>query len=228
MGLSIARGTGRKRTIWENAQMQSTRQRILEILKERKRATVEQLSKELALTAVTVRHHLDILRGEGLVAPPEVLHRSGPGRPQYIYGLTEAASDFFPKNYGNLADLMLDEIRERVSTAELEKIVKGVAERMAAQAPDPQTKKRPRQILDAAVRFLNQQGYVASWERLSDGRYLMHTCNCPYERVAQVHHEVCQMDAQFVGELVGGSSQRLSHMAKGDSTCSYVVDFSKV
>ena len=50
--------------------MQSTRERILNILKERGQATVDDLSQELGLTAVTVRHHLDILRGEGLIASP--------------------------------------------------------------------------------------------------------------------------------------------------------------
>ena len=47
--------------------MQATRQRILEILKERGAATVEQLATELELTPVTIRHHLDILRRAGLV-----------------------------------------------------------------------------------------------------------------------------------------------------------------
>ena len=89
-------------------EMQSTRQRILKILKEERQATVEQLSDALELTPVTIRHHLEVLKGEGLVEAPQVLRRPGPGRPQYTYGLTEAAVDYFPKNYHGLADLMLE------------------------------------------------------------------------------------------------------------------------
>ncbi len=58
--------------------MQATRQRILEILKERHTATVEELAKELELTPVTIRHHLDILRSEGLVQAPQVKRRDTP------------------------------------------------------------------------------------------------------------------------------------------------------
>ncbi len=202
--------------------MQSTRQRILEILKEKKHATVDQLSTELELTPVTIRHHLEILKGEGLVDTPKVLRRPGPGRPQYAYGLTEAAGDYFPKNYQRLAGLMLDEIRERVTQIELEQIVGGIAERMAAQAPTPKQRQDPQEFLNATVRYLNDQGYVARWERTPEGEYLMHTFNCPYHQVAQAHTEVCKIDANFIGQLVGFPAQRTSHLASGDDSCSYV------
>lgn len=202
--------------------MQSTRQRILEILKERKQATVDQLSEALDLTPVTIRHHLDVLRGEGLVDAPKVLRRRGRGRPQYVYGLTEAAGDFFPKNYHSLADLMFDEIRDRFSNTELDQILNAVADRMAAQAPSLGHAQSPQQILNTIVDYLNAQGYVARWNTTPGGDFVLHTCNCPYERVAHAHSEVCQMDANFVAQLVGVSPERTSHMASGDDSCSYV------
>jgi len=79
----------------------------------RGQATIDELGEALDLTPVTIRHHLDILRGEGLVEVPEVRRRMTPGRPQYVYILTETASDFFPKHYSRFADLMIEEIRER-------------------------------------------------------------------------------------------------------------------
>jgi predicted ArsR family transcriptional regulator len=205
--------------------MQSTRQRILEILKEQKQATVEQLSAALELTPVTVRHHLDILRGEGLVGAPQVLRRPGPGRPQYTFALTEAASDYFPKNYHGLADLFFKEVRERVTPAELEQLVKGVARRLAAQAPAPLTTASPPEKLSAVVSFLNNQGYVARWEKTAGGDYLLHTCNCPYQRVSETHSEICTMDANLISRLVGAPPQRVSHMAQGDDACTYLLRF---
>ncbi len=115
--------------------MQVTRQRILEILKERGQATIDELGDALDLTPVTIRHHLDILRGEGLVEVPEVRRRTTPGRPQYVYILTETASDFFPKNYSNFANLMIEEIRERYEPAELDHILRGMAKRMTSDMP---------------------------------------------------------------------------------------------
>ena len=94
--------------------MQATRQRILEILKDRNTATVEELAHDLGLTPVTIRHHLDILRSEGLVQAPQVKRRDTPGRPQHVYGLTEAADAYFPKNYAGFTDMMLHEMRDQV------------------------------------------------------------------------------------------------------------------
>jgi predicted ArsR family transcriptional regulator len=209
----------------EEWDMQSTRQRILEILNEKKQATVEQLSAELDLTPVTVRHHLEVLRGEGLVSAPQVLRRSGPGRPQYAYGLTEAAGDFFPKNYHRLADLILDEIREQLSENDIKQVMERVADRMAQQGPSLGRERRPQEILGTIVGYLNDQGYAARWERNPSGEFVLHTCNCPYERVAQTHSEICQMDASFVARLVGAAPRRTSHMASGDAVCSYVLRF---
>jgi len=205
--------------------MQSTRQRILEILKEQNLATVEQLSEALDLTPVTIRHHLDILRGDGLVGAPALLRHPGPGRPQYAYALTEAASDFFPKNYHGLTCLMLEEIRERVTAAEMDQIMNGVARRLAAQGPSPQPNQSPVKILNAAVDFLNKNGYVARWEKVPEGPYLLHTCNCPYERVSYAHGQVCTMDASLVGRLVGAPVERVSHLATGDDSCTYSLRF---
>ncbi len=126
--------------------MQATRQRILEILKERGTATVEELGAELDLTPVTIRHHLDILRGEGLVQAPKVKRRDAPGRPQHIYALTDAADDYFPKNYAGFADLMLHEIRERVEPRELDSILRSMANRMAVQAPNAQPGESTRSV----------------------------------------------------------------------------------
>ncbi len=204
--------------------MQSTRQRILEILKARNLATVEELGEVLGLTSVTIRHHLDILRGEGLVAAPQVLRRSGPGRPQHTYGLTPAAGDLFPKNYHGLSTLMLDEIRERVSPLEMDLILNGVAGRLAARA-SARPASTPQELLDETVSFLNDQGYVAQWEETPEGQFLLHTCNCPYERVTRVHSEICSMDANFVQRLVNTPIERVSHLGSGDERCTYVVQF---
>ncbi len=153
--------------------MQVTRQRILEILKERGQATIDELGDALGLTPVTIRHHLDILRGEGLVEVPEVRRRTTPGRPQYVYILTETASDFFPKNYSNFANLMIEEIRERYEPAELDHILRGMAKRMTSDMPKSLDGQTFEERLTGVVSLLNDKGYVAKWEKTNDGYYLL-------------------------------------------------------
>ena len=210
--------------------MQDTRGRILDILKGRQQATVDELSRELGLTPVTVRHHLDILRGEGYVAAPIVYRRKTPGRPQYAYTLTEKASAFFPKRYGQLVGLILDELRTCLSPVEVEQMMKHIGERVASQATLPaeadghiRSEGDFEARLAAAVEFLDQLGYMAEWERHDNGDYLLHVANCPYEQVASRHDEVCKMDLRVLTCLLGTSPQRVTWAAQGDSQCTYVV-----
>ena len=118
--------------------MQTTREKILKYLKEKGEATVDELSSVLGgLTSVTVRHHLDILRGDGFVSDPMIRHRATPGRPQYAYTLTGKASEHFPKNYRDLAGHLMDEMRLCPPPQGVNVFFEGVASRMSALAPPP-------------------------------------------------------------------------------------------
>lgn len=200
--------------------MQATRERILNILKGRGQATVDELGRELGLTAVTVRHHLDILRGEGLVAAPIVRRRKSPGRPQYVYTLTEKASTFFPKRYAHLASQILGEVRARFSPAEVEQMMKRIGERIADQAVLPERGGFEARFV-AAVEFLDGLGYMPQWELSDGGDYLLHIANCLYEQVALRDREVCAMDLALLTHLLGVSPQRIRWVAQGDYQCTY-------
>jgi len=202
--------------------MQETRQLILEYLKAQGQATVDQLAKAVGLTAVTVRHHLDVLHAEGLVTDPIIRHRTSPGRPQYVYALTEKASLHFPKNYATLAEKIVEEIKVTATPQTVNLIFEGVADRLAAGAPQPVAGATLTERLDRAVTFLNQHGYVARWEATAEG-YLLHTSNCPYEALAPNHPELCKMDIKLVGNLVGAMPQPAGRLVDGAASCAYLI-----
>lgn len=202
--------------------MQFTRERILNILKEREQITVEELSRELGLTAVTVRHHLDILRRKTLVAPPLIRRRKTPGRPQYVYTLTDKASSFFPKRYEHLANLLLDEMRSHLSPAEIDQMMRHIGERIASQAALADEDDFEARLI-ATAGFLDELGYMTNWEQRDGGGYLLYIANCPYEQVSRQDHEVCTIDSTLLTCLLDVHPQRLSWVAQGDSQCTYVI-----
>lgn len=204
--------------------MQATRERILHILKEREEATVDQLSQQLGLTPVTIRHHLEVLRGEGLISAPIVRRRRAPGRPQHVYMLTEVASAYFPKQYDQLACLILDELRERIPRADIEQMMEHIGQRLATQFQAPAEAKVPDEWLGSLVTFLNGRGYLASWEA-QNGHYLLHIANCPYEQVAMAHPEVCGIDSTMLKSLLGTAPRRKSWAVQGDRQCTYLLRF---
>lgn len=202
--------------------MQSTRERILNILKECGQTTVDSLSHELGLTAVTIRHHLDILRGEGLIASPLIRRRKTPGRPQYVYTLADKAASFFPKRYGQLTNLILDELRSHLSPAEMDQLMRNIGERIASQAGLSRKDGLETRLI-AVTDFLNELGYMARWEQQDDGDYALHVANCPYEAVSHQNHQICTIDMTLLTCLLGTSPQRIAWSTQGDHDCSYLI-----
>src|SRR5579859_6852058 len=88
----------------------STRMEILELLRRRQSASAESISSELGITPNAVRQHLTNLEREGLVrSEPQ---RAKRGRPALFFFLTDRADSVFPKRYGQLASMVLQEVRE--------------------------------------------------------------------------------------------------------------------
>ncbi|MBC7228752.1 MAG: L-2-amino-thiazoline-4-carboxylic acid hydrolase [Thermoflexales bacterium] len=197
--------------------MQETRQRILEIIKMRGQATVNELTRELGLTAVTIRHHLDVLHRDGLIGPPQILRKAGPGRPQHVYRLAGEAEELFPKKYDRLTDALLEELEERMSPEELNAVIDGVAERMARQvSAEGDLSAR----VGALLEFLNGLGYLATAQE-EDGGYRIAVANCPYERVARRHGLPCKVDSRLIALVTGVEPERVQQIAAGDEHCVY-------
>lgn len=210
--------------------MQETRQQILEILREVGQATVDTIVDELRerrgdeITAVTVRHHLNILQEANLITPPKMLHRNTPGRPQHVYELTEKAQEHFPNNYQQLATELLKQIQANLPPDGVNVILEGVAQNIAAKAQitDEDIDKR----LDHAVTYLNEHGYDARWEKSDDG-YVLHTRNCPYHELAKSNEHLCNMDMRLIASMLGVVPRLLSRISEGEPSCAYLIPLEK-
>ncbi len=206
--------------------MQDTRQHILEILKECGEATVDDIVAELRkrrgdITAVTVRHHITRLQDENLVTMPQIRHRSAPGRPQHIYTLTEQAHTQFPNNYQSLSTKLLERLCKTLPPKQVNVILEGVADQMAAEASIPSATLPER--LNCVVTYLNTHGYNAQWDTHSDG-YILRTTNCPYHHVAETSQTLCEMDMRLIASLLGGVVPRLiERMSVGGASCAYFI-----
>jgi len=205
--------------------MQETRRFILEILRRRRQATVDDIVEELqkrrgSITAVTVRHHLKLLQEEDLITSPELRRRSSPGRPQYIYTLTDKAREHFPNNYQRLAEGMLEELQKHLPPEGVNVILEGVADQMAAEASIPEGNLPER--LDVAVDYLTDRGYEAHWEQSTDG-YVLFTSNCPYHHISEHNLSLCEMDMRLISSLLSVVPRRITRVVDGDETCSYLI-----
>ncbi len=208
-------------------ELQETRRYILEILKTEKDCTVDEIVNALSeklerrFTTVTVRHHLERLRAENLINPPEVRRRNTPGRPQYVYSLSDKAFEYFPNNYAGLADGLLAQMKDQLPDGQVNVILDHMADDMAAQAGIPAGGTLETR-LQRTVEYLNSYGYLASWEEHPEG-YVLTTTNCPYERVVCNHSELCQFDLRLVSSLLGVVPRFMGNLRDGEHACQYLI-----
>lgn len=210
--------------------MQETRRQILEILRDRHEATVDQIVRDLtdqrgeSITAVTVRHHLTKLQEEGFVSMPQLQRRSSPGRPRHVYALTDSGETFFPNNYQQLTKSLLSVMQQTLSSHQINVIIEGVAGAMAAGANVPPGTLPDR--LNAVVQYLSEHGYEAAW-RYHERGFVLQTSNCPYHNVAHETDLLCQMDMRLISTMLGIVPRMMSRVADGDDVCSYFIPFAE-
>ncbi|MHB0871141.1 MAG: helix-turn-helix transcriptional regulator [Chloroflexota bacterium] len=199
--------------------MQPTRWEILQLLKKRGRATVDELSRALDMTLMGVRLHLVVLDRDGYVRRSTV--REKPGRPALVYSLTQKAEELFPKRYDLLAEKLLEALHLDCSEsagAILEAAARGMAAPLAGQLAGTPLHQRVEEI----GRALDGVGTFASWERVDAG-YLLHNYNCLFYSVAQRNREVCSMDGVFLKEILGVEVEQTECLLDGAPRCSFFV-----
>jgi predicted ArsR family transcriptional regulator len=202
--------------------MQATRQQIIEFLKEKGHATVEELAATVNLTPMAVRHHLNVLQAASLISSSTIRRHSGPGRPSQVYQLTQAADDLFPEDYFGLADYLLVELSHQLGQAGVSQIFNSIACRLAGEAPAPKENQTFEERLDEVIAFLSDKGFVVDWEA-KENDYMIHAYSCPYRQVAKDHAEVCMLDKQIIGSMLNNTPTRIACLTTADDHCTYRI-----
>ncbi len=200
--------------------MQASRWEILQRLKEQGEATVDELAQLLSLAPITIRHHLAILERDRLIANRR--ERGSVGRPYYVYSLTQAAEELFPKKYHVLADRLLAELKAIATEDQINAMFTRIAESISADyAANPQTGSLEERLA-ALVAALGEEGFLVQWTRMGD-EYELREYSCPYYYVRQHHPEVCRLDLQVITNLLNVGVERKSCVINGDEFCTYRI-----
>ncbi|MGD9892020.1 MAG: helix-turn-helix transcriptional regulator [Dehalococcoidia bacterium] len=91
-------------------QIQSSKVRILAVLKRCGPRGVDDLATELHLAPMTVRQHLTALERDEMVSVTE--QRNGAGRPRHLFSLTDRGDSAFPRRYDRFAAMLLAEVQD--------------------------------------------------------------------------------------------------------------------
>jgi predicted ArsR family transcriptional regulator len=200
--------------------MSTTREEILRTIKANAQATVAELARALAISAVSVRHHLSTLQAEGLVKSSEVRH--GVGRPHLAYSLTQAAHERFPVRYMRLSDRLLDELKASLPPQAIEDMFARMAEGMVAEYAARLEDKPLEEKMSLLIELLGAEGFMARWNRTGETISLTEY-NCPYLAIGQRHPEVCTLDQSVISQVLNASVQKTTCVLEGGNHCVFVI-----
>jgi len=200
--------------------VQKSRQIILDFLKQRVRATLDELSAESGLAPMSVRGHLSVLERDGLITYEEV--RGKIGRPKFVYSLTDRGHDQFPSSYHMLCNRVLAAATSASADAGTD-LAGRIAESWAEDYRPRVAGKSLEQQVNALAAIRSEEGAMAFSEARGDG-FILHQRHCPASCVAAKFPEIiCTADIGFIRRLLNASVERVSWALNGDSTCSYVI-----
>jgi predicted ArsR family transcriptional regulator len=207
--------------------MESTKDRVLQLLRARGGSTVAALAGTLGVGQASVRRHLDHLRVEGLADVR--VERHGVGRPAFIFYATEEGEERSP-GYSRLLSRLyeglraLDEraVRGRDGAQVLRTVVEGAAERLASEHEAEVAAASLQERVAQTSEALQSEGIVDGWAKDPHG-YRLTNSGCPYRQAALASHGPCELDRRAIELLVAAPVRQVSRIVDGQPACEYFV-----
>ena len=203
------------------AELSPTQRTVLMTLKRLGEATADELAGKLDISASGVRQHLSVLRSAGVVAARR--ERGQPGRPADHFHVTERAEPLFIGNDTGLSIDILEQVEEdapelldRIFERRRQRLVEGVRHRLVDKSID--------ECIDILTELLDEQGYLADFDKVDDGHYRINLHSCAIWTVASRYRQACSTELAFIRDLLPGATvDRVTHKTAGAHTCAYDI-----
>jgi len=160
------------------------------------------------------------LRRGGLVKSQPV--RTKRGRPVLQFSLTERADSVFPKRYGQLATMVLQEVQEMGGPDALDEVFARVAQRHASAIEKDLEGLEFDAKMQRVVAWIGRAGTLAEQTPTAEGmKVTIH--NCPFRNTALKFPQVCTITPQLISRLTGAAVSQAESIHRHDPYCSFVV-----
>jgi len=203
------------------ADLSPAQRQVVVALKRRGEASAEELAEALGITSSGVRQHLAALRAAGVVAARQ--ERGRPGRPTDLYHSTDLAEAALSQASVDLSVELLGHIEEE--DPELVSLIfERRRDRRVAQAQTQMAGKNLDEKVAFLAAMLDEDGYLADFEKLPDGAYRMSLHSCAIWAVASRFGQACTTELEFLREVLPEVEiERTAHKATGAFACGYEI-----
>jgi predicted ArsR family transcriptional regulator len=200
---------------------------ILVALKRQGTMTIDELVEFCALSKTAVRAHLLRLEDDEMIERQQI-PSDGPGRPPLAYGVTERGGEAF----GSADSAVLTRLLDYLGREEAMHLVRGFfaelwSERLAECRDRLNTEELGaaplQERLEVLEELLSEHDFmpVVDTRAGEDGaaRVTVRECNCPFPAAVRATRIPCQLEAEFLAEVLGAQLQRTSFASKRSETC---------
>ncbi len=201
--------------------MKNTKDKVLNQVLLLREASISQLSQKLALSEISVRHHLINLEAQGLVSSSEERH--GVGRPRFVYSLTEKGYQIAPTNFFSLTDQALTTMKHFLGPEIFLGLLKQFGQDLAKVYSRSISSQNPEQILEEVADSLTRDGFVFSWTK-SGEKLILNTHHCPVHHLGHKHPEVCTINHALLESLIQQPINHETCILQGDAACTYTYE----
>lgn len=171
--------------------LESTRGRVIALIRQAGKATVEEIASAMGLTANAVRVQLTVLERDGLIRRSG--QRPGPTRPAQLYEVSSELEQLLSRAYIPLTSQLVAILGERLPPEEVAQLMRESGRRLAAALsskplPDGPLSERVRTIST----LLNQEiGAVTDIEPGPHEGFILRGRGCPLAALTGAHKPVC-------------------------------------
>ncbi|MBD0381194.1 helix-turn-helix transcriptional regulator [Paenibacillus sedimenti] len=203
----------------------STRKVILSMLKTQGPLSVHDMSKQLGITEMAVRRHINTLEKDNLLEAKLV--RQAMGRPTSVYSLTQLADELFPKKYMQLTMDLLGEMLEDEGHAKIDRLFERRQEKLERRYQSRMKSGSLEERVAELAHIQNENGYMVEWSQLGSGEFILSEHNCPITQVANMFQQACKCELALFQKLLDAQVERTECLAKGGSKCVYRISQNK-
>jgi len=199
----------------------STRKLLLTMMKTRGPLSVGEMAKQLGITEMAVRRHLNTLERDGLIEAK--ISRQAMGRPSHLYSLTALADDLFPKNYHLLTLDLLGELQAEEGEGVVGRLFERRKQKLYEKYNPLMEGKELSERVAELAEIQNANGYMVDWKEEEGGQFVLNEYNCPITQVANQYKDACQCELALFEKLLDADVERTECLSKGGGKCSYVI-----
>lgn len=194
---------------------------VLVTVKRLGEATAEDLATKLDISTSAVRQHLSALRSAGVVTARQ--ERGQPGRPADHFHATEQAERLFAASDVRLSVDILEQIEEEDPDL-VGRIFDRRRQRLAERARERVEGKPIDECVATVTELLDEQGYLADFEKIADGHYRINLHSCAIWTVARRYRQACTAELDLIRDLLPGATvERVTHKTDGAHACAYDI-----